>query len=217
MSLGVAILAGGRGTRLRGPTGGPPKALAPLAGGTLLSHQLAAVAPLHARRTVVLLHHAAAEIRAALPAGVEPIVEEAPLGTAGGLALLPPGPARWLIVNVDHVSTFDRAALLAGWVAPGVAALAEREVPVDDGVVRLDGGRIVGWDERPTLRLPVTTGLYVLCAAALRAALPAPTPLDMPALILRLGGVEGRLLPGRWVDAGTPERLAAAARLAPTR
>lgn len=217
MSLGVVILAGGRGTRLRGPTGGPPKALAPLAGGTLLSHQLATVAPLQARRTVVLLHHAAAEIAAGLPGGVEPIVESAPLGTAGGLALLPPGPTRWLVVNVDHVSTFDRAALLAGWSPPGVAALAEREVPVDDGVVRLDRGRIVGWEERPILRLPVTTGLYVLCATALREALPTPTPLDMPALILRLGGVEGRILPGRWVDAGTPERLAAAAALVTAR
>jgi len=217
MSLGVAIVAGGRGTRLRGLAGGPPKALAPLAGGTLLSHQLAAVAPLQPRRTVVLLHHAAAEIAAALPPGVEPLVEPAPLGTAGGLGLLPTGPERWLIVNVDHVSTFDRAALLVGWAPPGVAALAEREVPVDDGVVRLFRGRIVGWDERPTLRLPVTTGLYVLCAEALRAALPDPAPLDMPALILRLGGVEGRLLPGRWLDAGTPERLAAARALVPER
>ena len=210
MSLGVAILAGGRGERLRGLPGAPPKALAPFDGGTLLSHQLAQVAPLRPERVVVLLHHAAGAIAATLPPGVAPLVEPEPLGTAGGLALLPRGPARWLIVNVDHVSSFDRAALLDDWAAPGVAALAEVVVPVDEGVVSLDAGRIVGWQERPTLRLPVTTGLYALCAAALRAALPAPERLDMPALILRLGGVEGRRCPGRWVDAGTPERLAAA-------
>ena len=204
-------MAGGSGRRLASL--GVPKALAPIAGSTLLDHQLARTADLQASTTVVLLHHQAERIAAQLADRASPLIESSPLGTAGGLSLLPDGPSAWLVINVDHISDVDLGALVTGWTPPCTAVLSTARVPVDEGVVSLSAGRVVAWRERPVLQLPVTTGLYVFSAAALRQLLDG-TPIDMPALIERLmpRGVHAWQHPGTWIDAGTPDRLATAER-----
>ncbi len=203
-------MAGGAGTRLRAAIGSLPKALVPFAGGTLLDHQLARIAPLRPQRVVVVLHHRAHHIQARLPAGVLSIVEPTPLGTAGGLHLLPEGPTHWLVLNVDHISDVDLPALIAAAPAPCVAVLSEVAVPVDEGVVTVEDGHLTDWQERPTLQLPVTCGLYRFQADALRAHLDG-TRCDMPALVKRMmPAVRAWPHLGVWIDAGTPARLAAA-------
>lgn len=211
MSLGVAILAGGPGSRLRPVTGDGPKALAPFDGQTLIDHQLARVQVLRPARTVLILHHQHARIVDHVGGRAESIVEPRPLGTAGGLSLLPPGPSHWLTINVDHISDIDLAALVEDASGPCTAALWSVSVPVDVGVVTVRDGRVVRWQERPVLRLPVTTGLYVFTQAALSAALDGSS-CDMPALVERLmpGGVRAWQHSGQWFDAGTPERLSRA-------
>lgn len=215
MSLGVVIMAGGEGRRLAGVTAGRPKALAPLGGSTLLDHQLGQCAGLEPAVTVVLAcaGRGDAAIRAHVGGRAEVICEEAPLGTAGGLRMLPEGPESWLVVNVDHVSDVDRRALVERARAPVTAVLWRAPVPVDEGVVELatapDGTlRVESWRERPVLHLPVTTGLYVFSAAALEPAR-RRTPFDMPELVMAHApeGVHVHLHEGFWIDAGTPERL----------
>lgn len=209
MKLGVAVMAGGEGQRLSSL--GVPKALAPIAGATLLDHQLRLTAALQPVTTVVLLHHQADRIAAHLGDRGVPLVESTPLGTAGGLSLLPEGPEAWLVLNVDHISDVSLPDLVAAWSPPCTAVLSEVAVPVDEGVVELSEGRLVGWRERPTLRLPVTTGLYVFQAAALAEVLTGER-IDMPQLIAALmpRGVTAWHHPGTWIDAGTPARLATA-------
>ncbi|MEC8422701.1 MAG: NTP transferase domain-containing protein, partial [Myxococcota bacterium] len=177
--LGVAIMAGGVGRRLAAVTGGGPKALAPFAARTLLDHQLARVAPLDPERIIVLGHHPARAVGAALGDRGEMRIEDRPLGTAGGLALLPDGPQRWLVVNVDHISDVDLLAFCGSFTPPALAATTEVPVVVDEGVVTLVGDRLTAWQERPVLRFPVTIGLYVFDAAALREHLDG-TLIDMP-------------------------------------
>ncbi|MFT5683955.1 MAG: NDP-sugar pyrophosphorylase family protein [Myxococcota bacterium] len=209
MRLGVAIMAGGEGQRLSSL--GVPKALAPIGRGTLLDHHLDQIASISPAVTVVLLHHQADAIAAHLGDRGLPLVESAPMGTAGGLSLLPEGLDTWLVINVDHISDVSLPDLVEGWTPPCTAVLSVVAVPVDEGVVELSGGRLVGWRERPILRLPVTTGLYVFQAAALHAALSGGR-VDMPELIAALmpAGVTAWKHPGTWIDAGTPERLATA-------
>lgn len=208
MSLGIAILAGGRGTRLLPATAGQPKALAPFGGGTLIDHQLDWVRPLRPERVVLLLHHKHQQISAHVGGRAECIVESSPLGTAGGLHLLPSSPEQWLILNVDHISDVDLFSLTQDARLPCTAVLWSVSVPIDEGVVSVQDGRVVSWQERPVLRLPVTTGLYVFTRDALRAALDG-TPCDMPALVERLmpAGVQAWHHRGQWFDAGTPARL----------
>jgi NDP-mannose synthase len=209
--LGVAILAGGMGMRLRDVTGPEPKALAPLAGRSLLDWQLERVASLRPDRVVVLACYGADRVKAAVAGRAEVLVEDEPLGTAGGLARLPDGPDRWLSLNVDHVSDVPLDAFVAAFRPPCTACLWQTSVPVDEGVVDVDGDRLVAWRERPVLRLPVTTGLYVFSARALRVHLDGGRR-DMPALVQALmpEGVTGWTHRGTWIDAGTPSRLARA-------
>jgi NDP-sugar pyrophosphorylase family protein len=211
----VVIQAGGPGRRLAPVNGGLPKALTPFAGGTLLSYQLDRLEALAPERRVVIACHGAAAVQAAAAGRAEVLTEPAPLGTAGGLALLPEGPEVWLVINVDHVSDVDLEALVAAYRPAAVAALSRVEVPVDEGVVALERGQIIAYRERPVLELPVTTGLYVFQAAALRRALDRQR-CEMPALVRRLmgEGVHAYEHPGYWIDAGTPERLAAARAIA---
>lgn len=210
-TLGVAIMAGGVGRRLAAVTAGGPKALAPFDDGTLLDHQLQRVAVLDPAEVVVLGHHHADAVGAALGDRGRLVVEDRPLGTAGGLALLPPGPSRWLVVNVDHVSDIDLQAFVAAWRRPCLAATTEVPVVVDEGVVTLHDDRITEWRERPVLHFPVTIGLYVFGAADLERHLRGE-PLDMPQLVRRMmpEGVRPWRHGGAWFDAGTPERLSAA-------
>lgn len=210
--LGVAIMAGGESRRLKGHVPGP-KALAPFCGLTLLDHQLDRIGALSPERVVVLAHHSAdaiiAHLRGRAGPSVEVLIEPEPLGTAGGLHRLPEAPATWLVINVDHVSDVDLAEFVTTASPPCTALLWEAQVPVDEGVVDLVDGRIVAWRERPVLRLPVTTGMYVFAREALARALNG-TRRDMPDLVADLlaSGVHARLHPGTWFDAGTPERLA---------
>jgi NDP-mannose synthase len=212
-SLGVAIMAGGVGRRLAAVTAGGPKALAPFADGTLLDHQLTRVDPLSPSAIVVLAHHHAHAVGAALADRGELRVEDRPLGTAGGLALLPEGPDRWLVLNVDHVSDVDVAEFAAAFRAPALAAVTEVPVVVDEGVVTIQGGRLTEWRERPVLQFPVTIGMYVFSAASLREHL-SGDPVDMPDLVRSMMplGVRAWRHAGAWFDAGTPERLSAADR-----
>ncbi|MBL8619153.1 MAG: NTP transferase domain-containing protein [Deltaproteobacteria bacterium] len=216
--LGVVIIAGGAGRRLAAALPDRPKALAPLGAGTLLDHQLARVAPLRPGVVCVLTcaRHAADQIGTALAGRARLLVEPEPLGTAGGLHLLPTGPTRWLTVNVDHVSDVKLAEFVASARPPCAALVVDKEVTIDEGVVELgEGGRLLRWTERPRLRVTVTTGLYVFAAAALRERCRGQA-LDMPALVQDLApeGVFAHRHAGAWIDAGTPARLAAAAALA---
>ena len=62
----VVILAAGEGTRMKSET---PKVLHRIGGRSLLGHVLAAVAPLHPRRTLVVIGHGREAVAASLPPG----------------------------------------------------------------------------------------------------------------------------------------------------
>lgn len=216
--LGVVIIAGGAGLRLRSALDGRPKALAPLGEGTLLDHQLQQLAPLGAAQTCVLAcaRHQAAAIGEALRGRAALLTEAEPLGTAGGLHLLPEGPSRWLTINVDHVSDVNLVEFVAQAQGPCTALVHQKRVTIDEGVVIVRDGplgpQLAGWQERPSVAVEVTAGLYVFSAAALRRACTGQR-IDMPALVSALmpAGVRAHRHSGVFIDAGTPERLAAAA------
>src|SRR5688500_5442520 len=74
----VVVLAAGEGTRMRSSL---PKVLHPVCGRTLLGHVLAAAEPLGAARVVVVVGHGRDAVTAALPEGVEAVVQEEQRGT----------------------------------------------------------------------------------------------------------------------------------------
>lgn len=99
----VVVLAAGTGTRMRSAT---PKVLHRMCGRTLLGHVLAAVEPLGAASTLVVIGSGAEQVRAALPEGVQAVVQSEQRGTghavrtalqaspelpSGGVVLVLPG------------------------------------------------------------------------------------------------------------------------------
>jgi bifunctional UDP-N-acetylglucosamine pyrophosphorylase/glucosamine-1-phosphate N-acetyltransferase len=89
--LHVAIMAAGKGTRMRSAR---PKVLHALAGRTLLGHVLAALQPLHPERIIAIVGHQHEQVAASLPAGVEWVLQAPQLGTGHAvMQVLPQLPA----------------------------------------------------------------------------------------------------------------------------
>lgn len=223
----VVILAGGLGTRIRSVLGDTPKLLAPLGDGTLLDFLLARLAGQGASRVVTALGHRAEAVLAyldgrATPVEVLPVVEPAPLGTAGALRflrpLLRPGPA--VVMNGDTLIDLDFNRLPARLAESGAdAALACVDVP-DAGRF----GRVIvspdGFIERFAEKGPggpgaVSAGVYAL-SPALLDRIAAGTGASLETDYFQTAG-PGRLAAltatGRFVDIGTPEGFAEGARL----
>ncbi len=101
-----------------------------------------------------------------LGAEVSYLREDAPLGTAGALGLLPEPPTEpILLLNGDIVTSADLGALLDAHVAGGFAAtLGTRRYvhTVPFGSVERDGARVISIEEKPTLEREVSSGIYAL-------------------------------------------------------
>lgn len=182
MSLRAIILAAGRGTRMHSDL---PKVLFPVAGRPLLHWALEAVAGVGPSETVVVVGHGADRVRAALPAGVRPVVQEPQLGTGhavqaaladlgdvtGDAVLVVPG-------DTPLLRTETLVALVAALPGAQAALLTTRMAdPRGYGRVRREGERVVGIveerDAEPADKAisEVAVSTYVFTGAALAGAL----------------------------------------------
>jgi N-acetyl-alpha-D-muramate 1-phosphate uridylyltransferase len=221
--IGAMILAAGRGERMRPLSDTTPKPLLAAGGKPLLAWQIEALARAGFRRIVVNVAHRAEQFVAAFGDGAALGVtllwsfEPEPLEAAGGIAtalpLLPEGPA--LIVSGDIHTGFDYASLRsrAEAMAQSVAVPRVHLVMVDNPVYHLSGdftlidGRIVR-DGAPR-RTFANIGLY---DTALFRDAPRATKLRLLPYFERWIAaciVSGEYFPGRWMNIGTPEDLAA--------
>jgi NDP-sugar pyrophosphorylase family protein len=127
------ILAAGLGTRLRPLTNDRPKALVEVAGRTLLDLTLARLRTFDIFEVVINTHHHAEMIADYLDAhgnfGMQIALSPEPvlLNTGGGLKnaaafFLTPGPADFLVHNVDVLSTIDITQMLRKHTATGALA-----------------------------------------------------------------------------------------------
>jgi len=182
MSLRAIVLAAGRGTRMKSER---PKVLFEVAGRTLLSWVLDAVAGVSPDEVVVVVGHGADEVEATLPAGVRAVRQEPQLGTGHAVmvaleALGEVGGDTVLVVPGDtpllQAETL-RALVTAAAGAP--AALLTAVMPDATGygrVVRL-GEKVVGIvehrDATPEQRAgrEVAVSTYAFAGAALAGAL----------------------------------------------
>src|SRR5262245_29988895 len=129
MTFDVAILAGGRGTRLRDRTGGLPKPMVPLHGKPLLEHQVELCARHGFRRILLLVHYEHDVIRHHFADGsrhgveIEYQVEKTPRGTAGALFdALPRLDETFLVLYGDIYLDVDLRRFWDAHIARGAAA-----------------------------------------------------------------------------------------------
>jgi NDP-sugar pyrophosphorylase family protein len=159
----VMIMAAGIGTRLRPLTDLVPKPMAPIVNRPALYHILHLLHRHGLREVVINLHHLPEAITgyfgdgSALGMHVEYSFEPELLGTAGGVknnaAFL--GDGTFLVVSGDALTDIDLTGLIAAHHRNGsIATMAVKEVadPSLFGVVVADDeGKVVGFQEKPTL------------------------------------------------------------------
>jgi len=219
------ILAAGRGERMRPLTDQTPKPLLPAGGKPLIVWHLERLARAGLREVVINHAHLGAQIEAALGDGSrwglaisyspEP---EGALETAGGIANALPllgTEAPFLVINGDIHCDWDVAramtALNPGYLAHLVLVPNPGHHPRGDFSLT---GNQVGADCEAAAgsgaRACTFSGIGVYCPqlfAGLRHGQAAKlAPLLRSAMAA--GRVSGELHGGRWVDVGTPRRLA---------
>ncbi len=219
----AVILAGGLGTRLRPLTSRTPKPLLPLVGVPFAHGLIRQLAEAGVTSVTLLVGQddapwqEARRIGAALGAGVEIQVEQAPLATAGGCRRLfrlrpPEGPV--IVCNADVLSEFDCLRLVKAHRGRGVAAtlaVARAADPSSFGVLVLgEDGLVQRCAEKPPpgteMADTVNIGLYVL-EPSVFAGLDGDGPLSfehdvLPALAARRS-LLGVVRDCYWQDLGT--------------
>jgi NDP-sugar pyrophosphorylase family protein len=143
--------------------------------------------------------------------------EEAPLGTAGPIALAAPFDETFLAMNGDLLTTIDFGGMLRIHRQRGNAATIAtfpREVTIDLGVIEADDDdRVTGYLEKPRFSYSVSTGIYLFEPVVLEH-IPRGERYDLPDLILHLvrtGLPVGRYaVHGQWLDIGRHDDYAEA-------
>ena len=211
------ILAAGRGERMRPLTDHTPKPLLVAGGKPLIVWHIERLAAAGFRELVINHAHLGEKLEAALGDGRQWGIHidwspEPPgaLETAGGIAKALPllGDAPFLVVNGDIWCDWDfqRARGLAE--RPAHLVMMDNPAHHAGGDFRLDGEQLRLADGGPTLTY---CGIGIF-APTFFAGVPRGAAMKLRPLLdaaIPRGIVTGERHTGRWVDVGTPERLAA--------
>jgi dTDP-glucose pyrophosphorylase len=213
----AVVMAGGRGTRLAPLTQETPKPMLPVGDRPLMERLVGSLRDAGIVKMHVTTHFRPDKIRehfgdgGALGIDLSYVTEDEPLGTAGSLRLVTPGPEPLVVVNGDILTNVNFRALIRYHQESGAVltiGLRSYEVSVPYGVVESEGPRVVRVVEKPVYRYFVNAGIYVVEPAAIRH-IPEGCRFDMTDLIDRLlaSGEPVVSFPLReyWLDIGRPE------------
>jgi dTDP-glucose pyrophosphorylase/CBS domain-containing protein len=216
----VVIMAGGEGKRLLPLTQNRPKPMLQVAGKPLLEiifKQCLDAGFEHFYFTVGYLKEQIQshfQDGSAWGACIHYLEEEKPLGTAGGLSLLPQRPDHpFLLINGDVLSRVNYTHLLrfhADHQAAATLCVREHRTQIPYGVVRVHDVKVVALEEKPVMTHYVNAGIYFLNPDVLDFV-PKDTFLDMPQLLETVAGngktVNAFPIHEYWLDIGHPEML----------
>ncbi len=210
------ILAAGRGERMRPLTDHTPKPLLPAGGKPLIAWHLERLAAAGFREIVINHAHLGQQIEAALGDGAQwglhiQYSPEPPgaLETAGGIAtaLQQLGDEPFLVVNGDVYCDWDfnQARQLAS--AKAHLVMVENPAHHTGGDFSLDGEHVIYANGEQTLTY---AGIGVFSPAFFAGVQPGTVMKLRPLLdaAIAAGTLTGERFTGRWVDVGTPQRLA---------
>lgn len=206
------ILAAGRGKRMRPLTDRVPKPLLPVAGRPLIQWHLESLAASGFREVVINHAWLGEQIPRALGDGSRWGLRicyspegETGLETGGGIHRALPllGPSPFLVINGDIWTDLDLRTLPAEPDGLAHLVLVSNPPHHPGGDFGLRDGRVVSEGPRYTF-----SGVGVYRPALFADCRPGVFPLA-PLLWQALadGQLGGQYHPGRWCDAGTPERL----------
>ncbi|HHQ44666.1 MAG TPA: hypothetical protein ENN13_00835 [Candidatus Altiarchaeales archaeon] len=213
------ILAGGKGTRMRPFTYEMPKPMIPVKGKPLVQHIIELCRKHDIRDIILSVGYLGNKIQEHFGDGshlgvkITYIFEEDELGTAGPLNLAKKylnGP--FLMFNGDVLSNIDLGDLIRfheSQDALATIALTQVEDPSAFGVVRLQGERILAFDEKPkgkdASRL-INAGVYMLDPKVLDYVPKGKAMMERDVFpkLAQEGRLYGYHFAGQWFDTGTP-------------
>ncbi len=211
------IMAGGLGKRLRPLTLDVPKPMLKLGDRPILEHVLVRLRSAGIQKIDISTHYMAEKIRehfsdgSALGLDIKYLHETEPLGTAGALGNISDKRTPVLLMNGDILTDVDFKAMHTFHREQGAAltvGVGIQETTVPFGVVECDGVRISRITEKPTIRMMINSGIYLIEPEAYSLVQPG-RPIDMPDLIRQAmqAGMAVIAFPLRegWIDIGSPE------------
>lgn len=219
----AVVLAGGLGTRLHPLTATTPKPMLPLLNRPFLEHLLRRLRGHGVTHALLTLHHHPELIKthfddgASVGLAMDYLVEERPLGTAGGVkALEGLLTGAFVVCNGDIYTDLDLGAAVAFHRRMGAQAtivLTHADDPTAFGMVETDAaGRILRFVEKPAPERVTTNwvnaGTYILEPDVLRYA-PAGEHFMFegglfPRLLAEGEAVYAFRSDAYWTDMGTP-------------
>ncbi|MEM9318900.1 MAG: nucleotidyltransferase family protein [Pseudomonadota bacterium] len=216
----VVIMAGGLGTRLRPLTETVAKPMLKVGDHPLLEITIQSLIEQGFGRFTLSVNYLAETIRSHFGDGsswdveIDYVDETEPMGTAGALPLLKDWPNEpFIVMNGDILTKLRFDRLLQHQMDTGALAtmgVREYSVQVPYGVVRTNGNRLTGIEEKPTESWFVNSGIYVL-SPEIRPLIELGRPLDMPELFQSVvdSGRLASVFPIRdyWIDIGRVEDL----------
>ena len=218
----AVVMAGGEGSRLRPLTIGRPKPMVPLVDKPVLGHILELLKYHGITEIVITLQYMPSVIQdfygdgSGLGLNITYVVEEMPLGTAGGVKNAASHlNDTFLVISGDALTDFNLQAAVQHHATVGaLATLAVYPVPnpLEYGAVVSDeSGRITQFLEKPDWSAVrsdrVNTGIYVLEPAVLDH-IPDDVAYDFstelfPDLLQRGERLQAYVAEGYWCDVGT--------------
>jgi NDP-sugar pyrophosphorylase family protein len=219
----AVIMAGGQGLRLRPLTDAVPKPMLRVAGRPILERLVLHLVGHGVERIFVSVNYLGHVIEGYFGDGerfgarIEYLREEAPLGTAGALGLLPEKPvAPLLLLNGDLVTSANVGRLLdfhAAGAYDATIGIHRYLHTVPFGCVERNGDRVVSLEEKPTLTREVNSGIYALgpeAVSLIEPGVPATMPHLVDALLSQGRPVGAFEIDDDWIDVGHREQLARA-------
>lgn len=219
------IMAGGRGERLRPYTDELPKPLIPVGGKPIIEHALGLLVRHGIQRVSISVNYLREKIIDHLGDGarfgltIEYVHEDAPLGTAGALALL--GPAvhdTLLMMNSDLLTDVALDRMYRRFRDSGASlamATMDHHVSLPYAVMDLDGDRVLSFREKPSLAYPCNAGIYFMKRTAAQLV-PKGITYNATDLVQDLLDRRDTLvafpITGYWLDIGKHEDLQRARR-----
>lgn len=224
----AVVMAGGRGVRLRPLTDDTPKPMLRVAGRPILERLILHLVGNGVHEIMLAVNYRKEQIEQYFGDGQDfgcriaylREDDEAPLGTAGALRLVPTElldriPAL-LVMNGDLVTQFNVGAFLDHHHTTGAAATigVDRHVyDVPFGVVTSSAGLLEDLSEKPRVTWKVNAGVYAL-SPHLVSDIPAGIEYPMTELLASLvrdgQRVGVRDLDSDWIDVGRPSELSSA-------
>lgn len=215
----AVLMAGGKGTRLRPFTAVLPKPLVPVGEISILEMVLRQLRYYGFDEVVICVGHKAELIMAVVGDGkrfgleVRYHLEDKPLGTVGALPQVEGLKENFLVMNGDICCDLDFSLIHRSHVDHGAAATIgcyQREEQIELGVVKLDmeGGEIVGFEEKPIHHLWVAMGVYALNRRVIDL-IPRSQFFGFDSLLHRMLAEKIRIrafqFRGLWLDIGRPD------------